>query len=124
MLCVMLQHNRGLPTDVINFLLAFHMPAFFVLSGYMLSFASSVNRYAVKDYILKRFIQLMIPYFLFEIVSLLSHLVYYGGGGRCRHNVLQHNCLYESGWRMWLPGMVLSLPIYCRCSHFHVVKEM
>lgn len=78
MLCVMLQHNRGLPTDAINFLLAFHMPAFFVLSGYMLSFASSVNRYAVKDYVLKRFTQLMIPYFLFEIVYLLSHLIYYG----------------------------------------------
>ena len=105
MLCVMLQHNRGLPTDVINFLLAFHMPAFFVLSGYMLSFASSVNRYAVKDYILKRFIQLMIPYFLFEIVSLLSHLVYYGGGvdvvTTCCSIIACMNLDGACGYRAW-----------------------
>lgn len=78
MLCVMIQHNKGLPVGIVNFLLAFHMPFFFILSGFMLSFAASLRRYTVKEYICKRSQQLMLPYFFAEIVFLLAFLAYYG----------------------------------------------
>lgn len=77
MLCVMLQHGMSMPGNLYDFLLAFHMPAFFLISGFMLSFANPVPRYTVKEYFAKRFQQLMIPYFLFELVFLPLFAVYY-----------------------------------------------
>lgn len=51
-------------------ILGFHMPFFFLLNGYLLHLAGSADRYSVKAYLKTRFMRLLVPYFLFELINL------------------------------------------------------
>lgn len=51
-------------------ILGFHMPFFFLLNGYLLHLAGSVDRYSSKGYLKTRFMRLLVPYFLFELINL------------------------------------------------------
>ena len=53
-----------------NFIYSFHMPAFMAISGY-LSYRPDKNRKDVFPFIFRRFRQLLIPYFLWTVISLL-----------------------------------------------------
>ncbi len=53
-----------------SLILGFHMPFFFLLNGYLLHLAGSVGKYSVKRYLKTRFMRLLVPYFLFELVNL------------------------------------------------------
>ena len=65
MLLVLLQH-AGIP--LWRYILTFHMPLFFFLSGIV---SEGRKLPSFKDYVWNRFKRLMIPYFLFGIVSVL-----------------------------------------------------
>lgn len=65
---IILQHC-GIP-KIGNYILAFHMPLFFVLTGYLFN-NNNTGNVPFKKYIIKRFNRLMIPYICFEILNLL-----------------------------------------------------
>lgn len=66
-------HHCGAPGS--NLILAFHMPLFFWLSGYVQSLQKGdVSLWAT---IKKRFVRLMLPYFGFELINLGISLVLY-----------------------------------------------
>ncbi|KRT18032.1 hypothetical protein ASU31_01735 [Pedobacter ginsenosidimutans] len=62
---VVLGHQE-ISTNNINIIYAFHMPLFFFLSGFLFSF----DKYkSYKIFLVKRFKQLIIPYFAFNIIT-------------------------------------------------------
>ena len=81
MLLVLLHHS-GFPLG--NVILAFHMPLFFILSGYLLMVSPTGCNRPFKEYVWRKFKRLIIPYFVFEIVNLLIWCV------KC---VIEHNVL-------------------------------
>ena len=74
MLLVIVQHCHFLSTEI----LAFHMPLFFVLSGYIFKYKEDVGTNYKKinlyEYARKRFYRIMIPYFCFEFISFILAL--------------------------------------------------
>ena len=66
MLLVLLHHSE---VPKAYWILAFHMPLLFLLSGYTVSRIPLKARFA--DFLRSRFLRLMIPYFLFEGINLL-----------------------------------------------------
>ena len=74
---LVLLHHCGLFKETI---LAFHMPLFFFLSGWVFSFHNANPTFSVQ--LKKKFNRLLVPYFLFEILNLviaftLHHLFKY-----------------------------------------------
>lgn len=68
---VLLGHAH-VPPSVADFIYAFHMPLFFFLSGALFSF----EKYAsFKDFALKRFKRIMVPYFLINLITYLFWLL-------------------------------------------------
>lgn len=75
---LVLLHHSGVPGG--DWILAFHMPMLFFISGYT-DFLRK-REWKFLDYIRNRFMRLMVPYFLFELANLLLWQVYmlhYGG---------------------------------------------
>lgn len=66
-LLVLLGHTSRLPIFLIKYIYSFHMPLFFIISGYL--FNSEKNKVITsKAYINKRYERLIIPYFLMSII--------------------------------------------------------
>lgn len=59
------------PRSICLWILSFHMPLFFLLSG----MTYSGDRYNLKEFVLRKFKTIMIPYFIFNIVSVAISLV-------------------------------------------------
>lgn len=57
---------------------SFHMPLFIILSGYVFNYHPEISQ---KEYICKRFGQIMKPYFIFAAITFLYYFV--RSGGRC-----------------------------------------
>jgi len=73
-----LLHHSGVPIG--EYILAFHMPLFFVLSGYIDYESGKQKEFWV--YLKKKILRLIVPYFLFEAVNLLlwqAELMLMGG---------------------------------------------
>lgn len=62
---VVLGHTEINP-DLKTFIYSFHMPLFFIISGFLLKTESSF-----KEFFIKRFKRLMIPYFVFSFLTYL-----------------------------------------------------
>lgn len=62
---VVLGHS-SIPTPVINFIYAFHMPLFFFISGYLFN---PLKFNSFSAFTLHRFKQIMIPYFFFSAIT-------------------------------------------------------
>lgn len=62
-LTVMLGHTLGCPKGILVYIYSFHMPLFFLLSGYTMS----VNKYTFKEFFKKKFKTLIIPGIIFTI---------------------------------------------------------
>ncbi|MUH38098.1 hypothetical protein D9O36_19775 [Zobellia amurskyensis] len=70
---LVLLHHSGILQP---YILAFHMPIFFVLSGYILNMKEGKQeRFSV--YFKKRFNRLVIPYLLFELLNLVTAMVFH-----------------------------------------------
>lgn len=72
MLLVLLHHS-GIPFG--EYILAFHMPLFFILAGYTMYKKGSKDQYRLRSYVSNRFKRLIIPYFCFEVVNFILYLV-------------------------------------------------
>ncbi len=70
---LVLMHHAGAPGS--KWIIAFHMPFFFILSGYTESVRkTSVLSVKFTEYLKKRFIRLIVPYFAFELVNFLIYV--------------------------------------------------
>lgn len=65
---LVLLHHSGFSLGAV--ILAFHMPLFFIISGY-LEFLNGGTKRPFKQYLRKRFVRLVVPYFTFEILNLI-----------------------------------------------------
>ena len=72
MILVFLQHCGCVAG---KYILAFHMPLFFVLSGYLFSYNNTANKSNFKTYLCKNFKRILIPYFVFELINLILSLI-------------------------------------------------
>ena len=67
---LVLLHHSGFPLG--DYILAFHMPFFFILSGFFEKIRGvSASGLPFKAYVLKRFKRLIIPYIAFELINLV-----------------------------------------------------
>jgi len=66
---LVLIHHSNLPNPYGRWILAFHMPLLFLLSGYTTYLRAHTSRFTV--FLQGRFLRLILPYFLFEGVNLL-----------------------------------------------------
>lgn len=64
---LILLHHSMVPYN--EYILIFHMPLFFIISGYTI-YIKGGEKDNFKDFILKKVKRLLIPYFLFEILNL------------------------------------------------------
>lgn len=71
---LVLLHHSGMPYG--NYILAFHMPLFFILSGYTAALTQEVARQRFGPYIWKKFKRIMIPYFSFELINYMLWVAY------------------------------------------------
>jgi fucose 4-O-acetylase-like acetyltransferase len=90
--------HLSIPHIPFVFINSFHMPVFFCISGYFIP-----NReYAFKDFFVKKFRTLVIPYFFFAIVSLLFELL---AGQKYGNNADTHPDIFK-----YIAGIFLAIP--------------
>lgn len=98
-------HHSSIPLQhTLTTILAFHMPFFFILNGFLVHLNQSYKRYSFFQFVKKKFVQLMIPNYLFCFFSL---------GVDVFINKLNgiHVSLYKPVLAILFPGYNLSLDI-------------
>lgn len=73
MILVFLQHCGCVAGE---YILAFHMPLFFLLSGYLFFYNNTVNKSNFKTYLSKNVKKILVPYFVFELINLILSLLF------------------------------------------------
>lgn len=53
------------------FLYTFHMPLFVWISGYLLVYTQQINKSGYKNFVKKRFIKLLLPYFVLSLLAII-----------------------------------------------------
>ncbi|MCH5337433.1 MAG: acyltransferase family protein [Acetatifactor sp.] len=66
---VVLGHTPTLSEDIRTWIISFHMPLFFIVSGILFAFKDS-SREPFRPYLSKRFKSTMIPYFWFSLLNI------------------------------------------------------
>jgi len=121
MLLVLLHHS-DLPGNLSHWILSFHMPYLFLLSGYTLYLRPPAGPF--RTFLCSRFLRLIVPYFLFEGLNLFvwSASLYLQGGWQDVTDAAAAilACLNTEGYtgyygRLWFwPCMFISdLLFYC-----------
>ncbi len=57
--------------QVLLFIYSFHMPLFVWVSGYLLVYTQQIDRYSASCFVRKRFLKLLIPYFVLSLIAIL-----------------------------------------------------
>jgi fucose 4-O-acetylase-like acetyltransferase len=70
---LMVVGHSSLPSIASGFIYAFHMPLFFIASGW----TTNWNKYSFYDFIKRRSRNLLFPFFFYSVIVLLIH-VHYG----------------------------------------------
>lgn len=70
---LMVVGHTSIPSIASDFIYAFHMPLFFIASGW----TTNWNKYSFCDFIKKRSISLLFPFFFYSVIVLFIH-VHYG----------------------------------------------
>ena len=70
---LMVVGHTSIPSIASDFIYAFHMPLFFIASGW----TSNWNKYSFYDFIKRRSRNLLFPFFFYSVIVLLIH-VHYG----------------------------------------------
>ena len=113
---VILGHIESLYMPFRNYIVAFHMPLFFIVSG-MLFYHNSEEERNIRDYIKGKAYRIMIPYAFFSILSLLiesSRLALKGiqDWTSIREQFLQAITLQGVSTLWFLPALFLSQIIF------------
>lgn len=58
-----------------SFLYSFHVQAFFVISGFLFGHNKSEDKYCIKDFLVRKFEALMIPYFSFSLLVIIYNTI-------------------------------------------------
>lgn len=95
---VLVGHSNFLPITLKNYIYSFHMPLFFILSGYVFS-----NKSTFKTFLTKKIKTLLFPYLFFFIIFLLFFT--------CKDLYLETNNFYNNciGLFFQFPGYVYSI---------------
>lgn len=130
MLLVLLHHS-GVPYG--KWILAFHMPLFFILSGYTDAAKTKCAEESFGKFVLKKAKRLLFPYFSFEIINLLLWYILCLFTGQNLQLVSPlvsiALCINTSSYiglcgRLWfLPCMFISSIIFFLCKRFIKSKE-
>ena len=67
---VVIGHSTVCPDNLLTWIASFHMPLFFIVAGLLFYVKKSQNE-TFKDYFNKRFLGIMIPYFIFSVYNIL-----------------------------------------------------
>lgn len=76
LLMVVLGHTVGVPSHIRVIIYSFHMPLFFILSGYLWT-DMNIRKFSFSDFIKKKFKSLIIPYFKIGFICLFIWGVIY-----------------------------------------------
>ena len=95
---------------VTTWIYSFHMPLFFIISGFLLKLNKNKD---IKSVILKKFKSLMVPYILFSIINILGYylindLLYIG----LRENIFNTITLFGVGALWFLPALFISETLF------------
>lgn len=105
---VMLIGHSGVPQPLYKYIYGFHMPFFFILSGYLFNF-DKWNKLGIKALFSKRFKNYVIPYFILTFVNLFLNIpvdfAKIGGGWDLIKATLAH-----VGWILYSYGTAERMP--------------
>lgn len=96
---VILGHIEYIPQGLRTYIISFHMPLFFVISGMLLFINGEAGR-DLKTLFRKKAGSIMLPYFYFSILDVLVYIVYFLITGR------------DGGWQTVLMDLVQSATLY------------
>ena len=72
---VVLGHTHYIPNTIFILIYAFHMPLFFMLSGFVHNVKKN-EALGFKNYVVKKSIQLLLPYLILSLVNLLIEVIW------------------------------------------------
>ena len=72
---VVLGHTYGIPYNLYLFIFSFHMPFFFILSGFVFN-ADKNQRMGFKQFATRKVRQYIIPYYIFGILNLVFEIIW------------------------------------------------
>ncbi len=78
---VILGHIEYISLPLRNFIVSFHMPLFFVISGILMNVTGEENR-EFKSVVSKKAKHIMLPYLYFSVLDTLVYLLYFYATGR------------------------------------------
>ena len=74
-LLVILGHTYGIPDLLYKIIYSFHMPLFFIISGFLYN-EKKYSQYKLLNFIIKRFKNYLIPYFAFGFINLFLQILW------------------------------------------------
>lgn len=106
---VVLGHIEFISTPLRGFIVSFHMPLFFIISGMLLSLSDDLNK-DFKSVFFRKLSRLMIPYFCFSILYSVIEAGFYffGGAGSLTDifkNIYLSVCLHGVSVLWFLPAL-------------------
>lgn len=97
----MLYGHVFLSGNLRQFIYTFHMPAFFIISGMLLSLSKSYMKQPLIYVFKKKFYTLMIPFLFFECIGILTDIVRFGFTLNFKgyiYNTITMNCNNGPDW--------------------------
>ena len=107
---VILAHISYISDNTRIFVVSFHMPLFFILSGMLVFLRKEYDR-SLKDTVINKFRRMMIPYFVYSVIGILIYIVYYlltgrdGGFPTVLSDIVQTLTLYGFSVMWFLPAI-------------------
>ncbi len=95
------------------FIVSFHMPLFFVISGILLFIKKEAAK-PLKDTALRKLKTIVVPYYLYSVLGILIYIVYYlftgrdGGWSAVALHIIETLTLYGFSVMWFLPAIFLS----------------
>ena len=88
---VVIAHIEYMPLELRQYIVTFHMPAFFLISGMLMNLTNEKNR-DVKPLLDHKFKRILLPYFLFSLIIPLIYYLRYliSGEGYSAEHFLQY----------------------------------
>ena len=65
-ICVIVGHSKYVPSKIIDFIFSFHIPSFFILSGFLSVYSEEKNIY---NFFLKKVKRILVPYLFFFLIG-------------------------------------------------------